>query len=139
MYIESERRDASAWPPDRDKWGQHYCLYYTAFDCFLVILFIQFYCFIYKSMFAGVTANFIFFDRDYFRVLQLTYFYLSKSARAYLFQQSVKIDYFCSGPISVDPTTKALPAASAGGAPGPGLPAGQGSALANRVLSPTGT
>ena len=36
-------------------------------------------------------------------VLPLTYFYLSKSARAYLFPQSVKIHYFCSGPSSVDP------------------------------------
>ena len=33
----------------------------------------------------------------------LTYFYLPKSARAYLFPQFVKIHYFCSGPISVDP------------------------------------
>ena len=33
----------------------------------------------------------------------LTYFYLPKSARVYLFPQSVNIHYFCSGPISVDP------------------------------------
>ena len=32
----------------------------------------------------------------------LTYFYIPKSARAYLFPQSVKNHYFCSGPISVD-------------------------------------
>ena len=51
----------------------------------------------------GVTANFMFFDRGTFWVLPLTYFYLPKSARAYLFPQSVKIHYFCSGPISVDP------------------------------------
>ena len=31
------------------------------------------------------------------------YFYPPKSARAYLFPQSVKIICFCSGPISVDP------------------------------------
>ena len=29
--------------------------------------------------------------------------YLPKSARAYLFPQSVKVCYFCSGPVSVDP------------------------------------
>ena len=40
----------------------------------------------------GVTANF-----------RLSYFYLPKSARAYLFPQFVKIHYLCSGPISVDP------------------------------------
>ena len=51
----------------------------------------------------GVTANLMFFDRGTFWVLPLTYFYIPKSARAYLFPQSVKIDYFCSGPISVDP------------------------------------
>ena len=44
-----------------------------------------------------------FFDSGTFWVLPSTYFYLSKSARAYLFPQSVKIHYFCSGPISVDP------------------------------------
>ena len=38
-----------------------------------------------------------------FWVLPLTYLYLPKSARAYLFPQSVKIHYFCSGPIRVDP------------------------------------
>ena len=37
-------------------------------------------------------------------VLPLTYFHLPKSARAYLFPQSVKIHYFCSGPIGADPT-----------------------------------
>ena len=42
------------------------------------------------------------FDRETFWVLQLTYFCLSKSARAYLFPQSVKIHDFCSGHISVD-------------------------------------
>ena len=50
----------------------------------------------------GATVNFMFFDRGTFRVLPLTYFYLPKSARAYLFPQSVKIHDFCSGPISVD-------------------------------------
>ena len=43
------------------------------------------------------------FDRGTFWVLPLTYLYLTKSARAYLFPQSVKIHDFCSGPISVDP------------------------------------
>ena len=36
-------------------------------------------------------------------VLHLIYVYIPKSARAYLFPQSVKIPYLCSGPISVDP------------------------------------
>ena len=43
------------------------------------------------------------FDRGTFLVHPLIYFYLPKSARAYLFSQSVKIHYSCSGPISVDP------------------------------------
>ena len=43
------------------------------------------------------------FDRGTFCVFSLTYFYLPKSARAYLFYQSVKIHYFCSGPVSADP------------------------------------
>ena len=51
----------------------------------------------------GVTANFMFFDRWTFWVLPLTYFYLPKSARAYLLPQPVKKHYFCRGPISVDP------------------------------------
>ena len=46
---------------------------------------------------------FSFCDRGTFWVLKLTCFYLPKSARAYLFPQSVKINYFCSGPMSVDP------------------------------------
>ena len=52
----------------------------------------------------GVTADFMFFDRGTFWVLPLTYFYIPKSARAYLFPKSVKIHYLCSGPLSVDPT-----------------------------------
>ena len=51
----------------------------------------------------GVTAKFRFFDGRTFWVTLLNYFYLPKSARAYLFPQSVKINNFCSGPISVDP------------------------------------
>ena len=43
------------------------------------------------------------FHRGTFWVLPLTYFYLPQSARAYLFPQSVKSHYFCSGPISADP------------------------------------
>ena len=50
------------------------------------------------------TANLMLFDRGTFWVLVLTYFYLPQSARAYLFPQSVKTYYFCSGPISVDPS-----------------------------------
>ena len=41
------------------------------------------------------------FDRGTFWVLPLTYLYLPKSAGAYLFPQSLKIHYFCSGPVSV--------------------------------------
>ena len=51
----------------------------------------------------GAAANFIFFDRGTFWVPTLTYLYFPKSARAYLFPQSVRIHYFCSGPISVGP------------------------------------
>ena len=47
------------------------------------------------------------FDRGTFWVLTLTYFYLAKSARTNLFPQSDKNDYFCSGPISVDPNLSA--------------------------------
>ena len=50
----------------------------------------------------GVSANYILFDRDFW-VLPLAYFYLSQSARAYLFPQSVKNHYFGSGPVGVDP------------------------------------
>ena len=50
---------------------------------------------------TGVTANLRFFDRGILWVLPLTYFYLPKSARAYLFPQSVNNHYFCSGPIIV--------------------------------------
>ena len=50
------------------------------------------------------TAYFMFFDRGTFWVLPLTYFYLPKSARAYLFlPKFVKIRYFCSGPIMLTP------------------------------------
>ena len=52
----------------------------------------------------GVTPNFIFFDRGTFWVLPLTYFYIPKSARAYLFYTIYQNHYFCSGLISVDPT-----------------------------------
>ena len=51
----------------------------------------------------GVSANVVLFDRGSFWVLPLICFYIPKSARAYLFPQSVSFYYFCSGPISVDP------------------------------------
>ena len=52
----------------------------------------------------GATANFrVLFDRGTFFGLPLIYFYLPKSARAYLFPQSVRTHYFCSGPVCVDP------------------------------------
>ena len=50
-----------------------------------------------------VTANFMFFDRGTSWVLLLTYLNLPRSARAYLLPQSVKIHYFCSGTISLEP------------------------------------
>ena len=40
----------------------------------------------------------------------VTCVYLPKSARAYLFPQSVKTRYFCSGPISVSPHSSAAEA-----------------------------
>ena len=44
----------------------------------------------------GVTANLMFFDRGTFWVLPLMYFYLPKSARAYLFPQPIcQIRYSC--------------------------------------------
>ena len=49
------------------------------------------------------SLHFLVFDRGTFWVLPLTDFCTVKSARAYLFLQSVKMNYFCSGPISVDP------------------------------------
>ena len=55
------------------------------------------------SALIGATASFMLFDRGAFGVLPLTYFYIHKGARSYLFPQSVKIHDFCSGPVSVDP------------------------------------
>ena len=52
----------------------------------------------------GVTADFrLFFSDRLFGVLPSTCFYLPKRAWSYLFRQSVKIHYFCSGPIRADP------------------------------------
>ena len=51
----------------------------------------------------GITAKFMFFDRGTFWVLPLTYLYIPKSARAYLFPQSIKHNCFCIVPISVGP------------------------------------
>ena len=45
----------------------------------------------------GVTAMFMFVDRRTFWALP-TYFYLPKSAKAYLFPQSAKNHYFCRRP-----------------------------------------
>ena len=49
------------------------------------------------------SLQFICFLTGTFLARPLTYLCLPKSARADLFSQSVKILYFCSGPISVDP------------------------------------
>ena len=43
------------------------------------------------------------FDSRTFWVHPLTYFYIPKSAWAYLFSQSVKIHCFCSGPLALTP------------------------------------
>ena len=51
----------------------------------------------------GVTANFVFLTEGFLGALPLTYFCIPKSARAYLLPQSIKMCYFCSGSISVDP------------------------------------
>ena len=53
------------------------------------------------SALIGSLHLFILFDRGTFWVLPLTYFYIPRSVRAYLFPQSVNIHYFCSGPIRV--------------------------------------
>ena len=45
----------------------------------------------------GVAANFVFLDRGTSGVLPLTYFYLPKSARAYLFPPICQNRSFCSG------------------------------------------
>ena len=55
------------------------------------------------SALMGSLRFVVFFDRGTFWVLLLTYFYLPKSAMAYLVTQSVKSHYFCSGPIGVEP------------------------------------
>ena len=77
----------------------------------------------------GVTAIFMFFDREKFWVLPLTYFYLPKSAREYLFAQSDKMHYFGSGPISVD---RIHPQPIGGGWPVPGWQAGSAAASGPR-------
>ena len=63
------------------------------------------------SALIGVTANFMFLTEFVLGVLPLAYFYIPKSSRACLFPQSVKIHYFCSGPISVDPICPQPPTA----------------------------
>ena len=58
-----------------------------------------------SALINGVTANFMFFDGTFW-VLPLTSFYLPKSARAYLFSQSVKFHYFCSAPLVLTPVVR---------------------------------
>ena len=63
----------------------------------------------------GVTANVMFlFNRGTFRVLPLTYFYLPKSARAYLFPQSVKFITFAAAPLVLTPFVRNQQAHHAG-------------------------
>ena len=52
---------------------------------------------------STMPAIFRFVDRGTFWVLPLTYFDLPKSSRVYLFPQSVRIHYFFSDPVSVEP------------------------------------
>ena len=51
----------------------------------------------------GVAANFIFFDGRTFCALPLTYFYLPKSARAYLFPNLSKLVAFAAAPLLLTP------------------------------------
>ena len=67
---------------------------------------------------TGVTTIFIFFETGTLWVLPLTYFDLPKSARAYLFPQSVNTHYFCSGPISVAQFVRNQQSGSTGAAAG---------------------
>ena len=55
------------------------------------------------SALLGSLQTLCVFYRGGFWVPPLTYFYLPKSAGAYLFPQTVKIHYLCSGPVRVDP------------------------------------
>ena len=48
----------------------------------------------------------VFVDRETFWVLPLTYFDHPKSARAHPFPQSVKIKYFCGGPLVLTPVVR---------------------------------
>ena len=48
----------------------------------------------------GVTANFVSVDGGTFWALPLTYVYIPRSARAYLFPQSVKSVTFAAAPLS---------------------------------------
>ena len=56
-----------------------------------------------------VTANVMVFDRGTFWLLLLAYFYIPKSARAYIFPQSVKIDHFRSAPSVSTPICRRPP------------------------------
>ena len=53
-----------------------------------------------------VSATFMSFGRGTFWVLPLTYFYPPKSARAHFFFHSVKVHYFCSGPLAFTPSVR---------------------------------
>ena len=54
----------------------------------------------------GVTANFMFFDRWTFGGLQLTYFYLPKSARMYLLPNLSKIIICAADPLVLTPVVR---------------------------------
>ena len=47
----------------------------------------------------GVTANFMFVERGFFWLLTLTYFYILKIARAYLFPNLSKFTTFAAAPL----------------------------------------
>ena len=54
----------------------------------------------------GVAANFMFVDRGIFWVLPLSYLNIPKSARVFLFPQSVKLVAFAAAPLVLTPFMK---------------------------------
>ena len=55
------------------------------------------------SALMGLLHFCVFFDRGTFQLLSLTYFYLPKSARAYLFPRSVKFITSAAAPVVLTP------------------------------------
>ena len=85
-----------------------------------------------ESALMGPLRLSCFSDRGTFWVLPLTYFHIPRSVSANLFVQSVKIHYFFSGPVSVDPI---CPQPSRVGEPqGPGWPEADGNVMSCNVM-----